>query len=328
MVEDTGKNYNLIIYKSEAGMATRIHRINNAGDYLVGQGLPVRQPVDTRILQLQASGRTAYAGLYNFLPGQTIPWEAYTKDHIKLVGKALGLLHTSMLGYSVDDNWPDALDECHALLVRMQSYFAQTGVRTAMLQKLGGELAGSSLESVGRLLEQTRKLTGRQPLHLDFVRGNILFSDVPTPHALYLDQPDGGPFISGILDLEKAAIGPPVLDVARTLAFLLVDCKYKPADKTTKYFVQSGYQKRGGQPLDGGQLRLLKPLVRFYILHDFYKFLRHNPYESLAANEHYVRTRDILAKGGIIKLKLVGGNHHDTAAAYSTGLEKAARNPK
>ncbi len=70
-------------------------------------------------------------------------------------------------------------------------------------------------------------------LHMDFVRGNILYSQ---NHELR---------ISGILDFEKAAYGSPLFDIARTYAFLLVDCKYKSEKEIGKYFLRSGYIKRG-----------------------------------------------------------------------------------
>jgi aminoglycoside phosphotransferase (APT) family kinase protein len=122
---------------------------------------------------------------------------------------------------------------------------------------------------------------------MDFVRGNILFS---------------GFEITGILDFEKTALGHPIMDMARTLAFLLVDCKYKTEEKVNKYFVQSGYTKRGAnkETINDDDRGLL---VEMFLLYDLYKFLRHNPYESLYENEHYIRTKDILVKYGVISLR-------------------------
>jgi hypothetical protein len=37
------------------------------------------------------------------------------------------------------------------------------------------------------------------------------------------------------------------------------------------------------------------------LLHDFYKFLLHNPYESLASNEHYIRTIALLKARGVLE---------------------------
>ena len=57
---------------------------------------------------------------------------------------------------------------------------------------------------------------------------------------------------------------------------------------------------RGGGRLDISARRLLEPLLDAFLLYDFYKFLRHNPYESLSANEHFTRTRDLLLARRII----------------------------
>ncbi len=107
--------------------------------------------------------------------------------------------------------------------------------------------------------------------------------------------------MTGILDFEKTAYGHPVFDVARTLAFLLVDCEYKGEAKIRKYFLQSGYNKRGTVNFRNPIIKhgnrttnLLESLIDLFLLYDFYKFLRHNPYEFLEQNHHYKRTRDIL----------------------------------
>jgi Ser/Thr protein kinase RdoA (MazF antagonist) len=104
--------------------------------------------------------------------------------------------------------------------------------------------------------------------------------------------------ISGILDFEKASWGPPIFDIARTLAFLIVDCKYKPEPKVRKYFLHSGYNKRGDSNFT--HTKVFEQLVDFFLVHDFYKFLKHNPYETLEQNEHFVRTRDFLLKRNIL----------------------------
>ncbi len=127
---------------------------------------------------------------------------------------------------------------------------------------------------------------------MDFVRGNILFK---------------GSKICGILDFEKAGYGIKLLDIARTLAFLLVDCKYKNEVKIRKYFLQSGYIKRGGADFNrriintaDKKLDLLEELVNTFLIYDFYKFLRHNPYEFLHQNEHFIRTKKYLLERGVI----------------------------
>jgi len=84
----------------------------------------------------------------------------------------------------------------------------------------------------------------------------------------------------------------PAFDISRTLAFLLVDCKYKLSAEVRKYFLRSGYEKRGQGELPDS--RLVQALTGLFLLYDLYKFLRHNPYESLHQNQHYIRTVDEL----------------------------------
>ncbi len=48
--------------------------------------------------------------------------------------------------------------------------------------------------------------------------------------------------------------------------------------------------------------KVLKALIGFFLLHDFHKFLKHTPYESLEQNHHFVRTRDILIDYGMLRL--------------------------
>lgn len=296
----SGHRLNVIIYKSEPDILQRIKRINQLSNQLFAAGMPVRRQQGP-ILQLQAGSQRRYAALYDYLPGETIPWEAYTRQHIKLLGKALSDMHAKLAG--LDTGLPSVIDETEALTERMVGYLMASPVREALVRKLDVSLEASALNGFLPLLLECRGLPDHQPLHMDFVRGNILFSDRPLAGALYLNSDTDGttPYISGILDLEKAAYGPPVFDVARTLAFLLVDCKYKQPHKVIKYFIDSGYQKRGSSQLPPGQINLLNSLTKLYLLHDFYKFLRHNPYEYLPQNEHFVRTRDFLLKDGIIK---------------------------
>lgn len=276
---------NLILYKREPHILARIKNANLVGDFLAGQGLPARATHSPRIIKLQAGARVGYGALYRYLPGNTIPWEAYSKDHIKALGATMSHMHAALQKLSAP-GLPKVAADQQALLARMQRYFAQTGVRQALSQKLNLVVAPPDL---AQLLALCGRLPGQQPLHMDFVRGNILFQ---------------GKTVSGILDFEKAAAGHPIFDIARSLAFLLVDCKFKPEAKIRKYFLRSGYHKRGRAPyyaIKIGQTNLLEQLLDFFLLYDFYKFLRHNPYESLPHNHHFVRTRDLLLKRGVIR---------------------------
>lgn len=278
-IETTTEPLNVILYKREPGMQERIARINTLGDFLHPRGVAVRRARDHRILSLSTDeGVQRYAALYNYLPGATIPWEAYTMERIKNLGKAMGDLHAELADYPGEV--PPIADELLALNNRMMRYFAKREVAGAMAQKLAVRIKKADFT---KLLAFCATQPG-QAIHMDFVRGNILFD---------------GDEITGIIDFEKAGLGTPALDIARTLAFLYVDCKYKPPDKTYKYFLQSGYHKRGRAELPS--VSLIRALVPFFLLHDFYKFLRHNPYEYLSQNEHYRRTKAMLLKHGIIQ---------------------------
>lgn len=281
-----GKHYNLILYKQEPGITDKIHLANRASNYLAEQGLPCRQTQSDKIIVLSAPNFKQYGALYNYLPGETIPWEAYNQTHIKLLGMAMGRMH-ALLAKMPTTDYPNVVTQTTELLKRMHDYFSEPGVISALATKTATELDADIFDQLSSAV-QSMANADNQVLHMDFVRGNILFSEAGSNDTLELDDTA----ITGILDFEKVAQGPIEFDVARTLAFLLVDCKYKPADKVRKYFLESGYIKRGeGRALDD---KLLEQLLDVFLLHDFYKFLLHNPYEFLSQNEHFVRTRAIL----------------------------------
>lgn len=291
-----GSILNLMIYKREAGMRERILRANQVSDFVFAHGLPARHMRDPRIVRLFTVNGESYASLHDYLPGATIPWEAYTMKHIKLLGKTMSDVHAVLLNYD-RNNLPKVVDEYTKILSRMREYFTQPGVRQAMRLKLELTILEEVFSDLETLLSACSYLPDQQALHMDFVRSNILFDE--RNHEL---------MISGILDFEKTAFGSPLFDIARTLAFLFVDCKYKQADKVRKYFLQSGYQKRGAASfknltvkLGAENIHALDRLVELFLLHDFYKFLRHNPYESLDQNEHFIRTKERLLAARIIQ---------------------------
>lgn len=290
-----GSKVNVILYKNESNIDQRIRRTNAVGLYLHKVGLPVRFPLFEKIAVLHSPALTRYAALYNYLPGETIPWEAYTKKHIKLVGKAMGIMHYRLRNYS--GMLPSAADDYLEVTARMTHYFADRNVTRAMRQKLALSIDEGFFDKAAELLARSKKLPHQQALHMDFVRGNILFRSAQPEDNVTFDNLA----ISGILDFEKTAYGSPVFDVARTLSFLLVDCKYKSSEKVIKYFLQSGYNKRGGAAIIDPDSLLLSRLVTFFLIYDFYKFLRHNPYESLADDKHFQRTKDILLERGVIR---------------------------
>jgi len=284
-----GKGANLILYKSEPEILPRIKRANGVANFLHNQGLPVRHTLGPRIITLRGNNRIKYGALYAYLPGETIPWEAYTQAHIKALGEMMGRMHTHLSKYKDDDlRRHSVAQEYLAITARMQRYFADENVTRAMGEKLQLSINAQRLAKFTNILQACSSLPAQQPLHMDFVRGNILFNT----------QAD----ITGIIDFEKTGFGHPLFDIARTLAFLLVDCKYKTERQVRKYFLISGYNKRGGSPfkITTRMLPLLETLTDIFLLYDFYKFLRHNPYEYLSQNEHFVRTVEQLQKRGLI----------------------------
>jgi Ser/Thr protein kinase RdoA (MazF antagonist) len=289
-----GVYVNFILYKDEPGILEVIRAANRVSAYAADQGFPCRRPFGPIACLRGASGRTKYGALYNYLPGHTIPWEAYTMDHLKVLGKTLGDLHAALC--SLPRNDLPAVAEMYAGIVdRMEHYFADPGVQTALRRKLQLHISLHQFKKHRRLLDMCAALPLQQPLHMDFVRGNILFQDEPDTEG------DLKVTISGILDFEKTAFGHPLFDIARTLAFLLVDCKFKTGDKVRKHFLFSGYARRSQASLPN-QPELLDALIDLFLTYDFYKFLRHNPYEALPANEHFVRTKQLLAQRGLLQL--------------------------
>nr|AIA11076.1 Phosphotransferase enzyme family [uncultured bacterium] len=291
-----GAYVNFILYKEELGILEVIRSANRVSAYAADRGFPSRRPLGPIACLRGASGRTKYGALYDYLSGHTIPWEAYTMDHLKLLGKTLGDLHAVLRPLS-RKALPAVTDIYAGIVDRMTRYLADPGVQAALQHKLGLRLAPAQFQKYRRLLDACAALPRQQALHMDFVRGNILFNDEPAttrPSDLKVT-------ISGILDFEKTAFGHPLFDIARTLAFLLVDCKFKTGDKVRKHFLFSGYARRSQASLPN-QPELLDALIDLFLTYDFYKFLRHNPYEALPANEHFVRTKQLLAQRGLLQL--------------------------
>lgn len=281
----------LILYKREPNIVSRIRLANAVGDYLASNNMPARKTADLRILKLRGGEVSRYVSVYHYLTGSTIPWEAYTMNHLKILGWAISDMHYyfSQAPFSL----PSVTDEYRQIVSRMYTYFARPPVQVALRQKLGLHL--SQVDSFAQVLNDCDNQTVQHALHMDFVRGNVLFQASGNSTSKYTL---GRHSLSGLLDFEKAAYGPPVMDIARTLAFLLVDCKYKTEDKIRKYFLESGYNKRG--QADCMQSELLEPLINLFLFYDFYKFLRHNPYETLSQNEHFERTKVLLIKRGLL----------------------------
>jgi Ser/Thr protein kinase RdoA (MazF antagonist) len=290
---------NLIIYKNELGILQRVRNANAVSGYLARRGVPARTLADVRILKLSSPTSRRYAALYDYLPGDTIPWEAYTRRHLVLLGCTMSDMHHQLADIPphVAQTLPRATDELRVANHRMADYFSAPGVQNAAARDLHFAVPSTLPRRFSAIITITARLPHNQPLHMDFVRGNVLFLGTATH-----------PELSGILDFEKVACGPPIIDVARTLAFLLVDSKYKSPYHIRKYFLSSGYNKRGQAsclPIrihaSSRTINLLEELVTYFLVYDLYKFMRHNPYQSLAGNEHYTRTISLLQGRGVIQ---------------------------
>ncbi len=292
----------LIVYKNEQNIVDKIKAANLVSNFLAGKGFPTRQTLTDKltkkfkqrqlalpkIIKFSTPTQTRYACFYTYLPGKTICWENYTQKHLKLLGKAMALMHQALAKIDANAKNKVSLPLASSILkkqiIEMRFYFKQTKTKNALAKKLGIKINSKIFDQFTKLNLLCKKLPSLQVLHLDFVRSNLLFDK-------------GDVTLTGILDFEKTAIGNPVLDIARTLAFLLVDCKYKTQKQIIKYFLRSGYQKRGGGKLSKAELKLLLPLINYFLFYDFYKFLKHNPYESLEQNEHWKKTRERLEIG-------------------------------
>ncbi len=264
----------LIVYKRESSILQKIRRAGKLGNALGIGGLPARTPI-SEIIKLDHT--PTYACLYNFLPGQTLPWEAFSKKHIKSLGHMMGKLHLAgrdiMLNHSAVTDFEECIEACLHYLDRPE-------VKSALQQKLG--LATKTVRLGAALPKLISKLNSlpQTNLHMDLVRSNVLFS--PTKE------------VSGILDFEKCGQGPAVLDIARSLSFLLVDVEAKTPAKIAQYFIRSGYLKATPTGSNIINPKLVNLLVNCFLVYDFYKFLKHNPYESLPLNRHFIRTKSCL----------------------------------
>lgn len=316
----SNEQFVLIIYKKERGIRTVIENAHFVVKILSERNFPTRVPMTTKsgreyFRQKFADGYH-YLALYNFLEGETIPWEAYTRRHLKAIGKTLSDMHYALRELPITNdqlsnndqlpiteipNWSDITSK---EVIRMKKYFKK--VEPWIEKKLGVKLEWNNIHEVfnGLVAKGGKRIAdGRlrnNILHYDFVRGNILFSKKLNKRL------DIYP-ISGILDFEKVCLGPEIADIARTLAFLIIDCKFKEEEVVRKRFLISGYERRGKNKLsfDGMTNPDLETLLKFFWLRDFWKFLVHNPYEYLYMNEHYVRTRNRLLRSGIL-LKIAG----------------------
>lgn len=283
IITENNETLNIIIYKKEKGIKKRILTANSVSNYLFSKQIPTRKS-----LYMLESGNGRIIGIYNYLEGKTIFWEQYTRECIKELGKLMSDIHFKLNDFNDIKKIPDIKEVTLNTFGYIERYFQKDGVVSALKHKLFLEINNEKIEDIGKKIK-TFESKDIGVLHMDFVRSNILFDSDTNPKE-----------IVGVIDWEKVAFGPYIFDIARTLAFLLVDCKYKKRRKIYKYFIKSGYLKRGKNK--NISLKGLDFLLDFYLLYDLYKFLLHNPYEFLNQNEHFLRTRDILVSRNILNV--------------------------
>ncbi len=306
LISANNKIFNLVIYKQEKGILQIIKNANLVSNFLASKGFPTRQTIKTRngheIIKFRSRKsevRSFFCCLYNYLPGNTITWDGWTMKHLKLLGWVMGEVHNQTSDARHQTSVKKIKEVIEKEIEEMTKYFNQRGVLNALENKLKMKVDLTFLELLFNQIQLIAK--SQEPmaiLHMDLVRGNILFenSKFETRNSNFVIE---NLELSGILDFEKVAIGNLVFDLARTLAFLFIDCKFKDDEKIFKYFYESGYIKRGkGIKV---QPEILKTAILYFWFYDFYKFLKHNPYEFLEQNEHFIRTRNVLIKQKLIR---------------------------
>lgn len=306
LISDKGK-FVLIIYKNDKGIKTIIQNAHLVAKFLSEKNLPTRIPIVTEggqeYFRYKFKDGYHYVALYNFLEGETIPWEGYTRRHLKSIGKTLSDIHYTFIKCQnselqlIKKHLPNWINITRNEISAMRNYLKR--VEPWIWKKLKVSLNWKGIKKTFEFIEQQvgRNDERANVLHYDFVRGNILFSkELNKKLDIY-------PII-GILDFEKVCLGPEVADIARTLAFLIIDCKFKDVGTIRKRFLISGYDKRGKNKLPFSEMdsSYLESLLKFFWLRDFWKFLVHNPYEYLYMNKHYVRTRDRLVKVNLLQI--------------------------
>ncbi|MBN2015383.1 phosphotransferase [Candidatus Dojkabacteria bacterium] len=297
----------LIVYKDEPEIKKTIINAHLVAKLLQEKEFPTRIPLTTKggheYKRFKFGNCYHYVALYKLLEGSTIPWEAYTRRHLKSMGKTFSDMHYALKkiynSHLITHNLSNWADITQREITAMEEYFK--GVEPWTSKKLKVRLNWERIKRVFETITKREATSEKREsiLHYDFVRGNILFSEE------FDSSLDIYP-ITGILDFEKTCIGPEIADIARTLAFLIIDCKYKSEETIRKRFLISGYERRGRNKLPFANLSdpLLENLMAFFWLRDFWKFLVHNPYEYLYMNEHYIRTKDRLVKAELITYNL------------------------
>lgn len=273
-----------------------------AASALERSGLPARTAVQNFKSQLISEvkfsdGKIRLIGLYRYLPGSTIPWEGYTRRHLRALGRTMAEVHKIWSKYDGESSdipcWGNYLEsDCESMF----GYFNanENFIKNKLKVKLNSERGKQTINELrGVRIEVNSQCDLYQLIHCDFVRGNILFSD---------QKKDQTYPITGILDFEKVMHGPREADLGRTLAFLLVDCKYKTRQEIDQYFLREGYLLKIDQSESYSKLSFnkLQTYINYFWMRDFWKLLQCNPYEDLSLNFHYGKTLQELKKQKLI----------------------------
>lgn len=286
-ISNPKQNFIFIIYNpnrySNNNKIQQIEDTYHTAKYLEDHGIPVRTAIKTKtgkhLVRINL-GKTDQdirtVGLYNYLPGKTLPWEAYTRRHIKSLGLCMARIHKTWESMNFQKlsipRWKTYLKKDSAKIL---DYFTRN--QDTIAQKLRLQLNADKMMTIVKNIQQ---LDENQIVHYDFVRGNILFSD---------KKEDETYPITGIIDFEKTMIATPEVDIARTISFLLIDCKYKTDKQISQNFIKEGYIRMGNGRIS--RLDVINTLMIYFWVRDIWKFLSSNPYDSLSLNYHYQETK-------------------------------------
>lgn len=315
LIENKSK-LNIILYKTTEKTLENIRQIHQIARVLHHHKFPCRYSIDNKIYCTSNKSRKYYFAIYNYIEGNTKDWQMFTKRDLKHVGRLMAKMHMIFKREGEQSLAPAKLSSSKSLpssqtcfkrggelrcgisniedistrnirlINLMRKYFNDQNVLGAIQEKLKLKIDNEKLQELFNFVSDYRPLQSplvtASPrkqvtiLHMDFVRGNIIFKDKK---------------INGIIDFEKVAVGDIHFDLARTFAFFLVDLSHKTYQEIYEQFILKGYFSNIQIEIDHD---LFENLINFYLIYDFYKFLKHNPYEYLEENYHYRRTREIL----------------------------------
>jgi len=312
----SGKKYVVIFYNANRYRTEksfqRLTQIDDIASYLDENGIPARTSVLNKMggsitkldFQFHVDGenlmesssqepiRRRFFAIYNYLPGKTLPWEAYTRRHLRSLGMMMARMHTKLRRYSGNISSIPVWDLYFANDSKeMLAYFLKN--EKSITQKLALKINEREIKALYQKIRDLIPTTKPcyQLTHCDFVRGNVLFSDVKERFVYP---------ITGVLDFEKIMLAPIEVDLARTLAFLFVDCKYKSEEDILRYFISEGYSGKLAPQryVDSMETEFNDINIKYYMLYfwlrDLWKLLQCNPYEDLRMNYHFKKTVEIL----------------------------------